>query len=103
MTELDEVCSLRDPLASRRHRHQTTGWRRGVECSRAISAWTRSNKAAGLPIQADATLSPDLESSREQFATCCRPRGNREGPTFHSVNIGRTESRPRVKVCAIGA
>src|SRR6516225_2158002 len=37
---------------------------------------------------------PNLKSSRERLATCCQPRGIREGPTFLPVSIGRTESRP---------
>ena len=40
-------------------------------------------------------LSPNLEASRELFATCrCRSHGNREVLSFHFVSIGRTESRP---------
>jgi len=39
-------------------------------------------------------LPTDPEASRERFATCHQPHGNREGPTFHFANIGRTESRP---------
>jgi hypothetical protein len=37
----------------------------------------------------------DPEASRERFAICCRQsHGNREGPTFLPVSIGRRESRP---------
>ena len=36
----------------------------------------------------------DPEASRERFATCPQPSGNREGPTSLSVSIGRRESRP---------
>jgi hypothetical protein len=40
-------------------------------------------------------LPADPEASRERFATSRRqPHENREGPTFHPVSIGRTESRP---------
>ena len=53
---------------------------RGVVVS--VAFWTEAN------------LSTDLESSRERFATCCQPHGNREGPTCLSASIGRTESRP---------
>jgi hypothetical protein len=50
-------------------------------------------KLIGRRSSIGANLSPDLEASRERFATC-RPHGNREGLTFHSGSIGRTESRP---------
>src|SRR6516165_9947384 len=40
-------------------------------------------------------LPTDPEANRERFATSRRqPHGNREGPTFLSVSIGRRESRP---------
>src|SRR5262249_42411717 len=42
----------------------------------------------------EASLSTDLEASRERLATCCQPLGNREGPTCLSVSIERRESRP---------
>jgi hypothetical protein len=42
-------------------------------------------------------LSTDPVSSRERFATCRQPHGNREGPTFLSVSIGRRESRPLLR------
>ena len=39
-------------------------------------------------------LPTDPEASRERFATCRQPDGNREGPIFLSVSTGRRESRP---------
>src|SRR5215472_3062438 len=42
----------------------------------------------------EASLSTDLQASRERLATCCQLRGNREGPTFLPVSTGRTESHP---------
>src|SRR5215831_19120126 len=49
---------------------------------------------AAIPVQDSPTLSTNPEASRERFATCRQPDGNREGPTFLSVSIGRRESRP---------
>src|SRR5262249_41869314 len=41
------------------------------------------------------SLPTDPVASRERFATSRRqPHENREGRTFHPVNIGRRESRP---------
>jgi len=40
----------------------------------------------------DTNLATDLEASRERLATCCQLPGNREGPTFLAVSIGRRES-----------
>jgi len=57
----------------------------GTRCYEVAGAW---------PSWIEANLATDLESSRERLATCCQPLGNREGPTFLSVSIGRTESRP---------
>ena len=37
-------------------------------------------------------LPTDPEASRERFATCHQPDGNREGSTFLSVSTGRRET-----------
>jgi hypothetical protein len=37
-------------------------------------------------------LPTDPEASRERFATCRQSHGNREGPTFLSVSVGRREA-----------
>ena len=63
--------------------------------SAAVRAMAVLREAAGATsLNWQATLPIDPEASRERFATCRQPHGNREGPTFLSVGIGRKESRP---------
>jgi hypothetical protein len=60
-----------------------------------------SNIWAGRPIlAAEANLSPNPEASREQFATCRPPHGNREGPTFHSKY--RKNRKPPIMMASSG-
>ena len=63
--------------------------------SSAAARWrSRGATTNRAELSVAANLATDLEASRERLATCCQPRGNREGPTCLSVSIGRRESRP---------
>jgi hypothetical protein len=53
---------------------------------------TKKKSAFCLARMGEPNLPTDPEASRERFATC--RHGNREGPIFLSVSIGRRESRP---------
>jgi hypothetical protein len=64
----------------------------GKAIAGSVAIWWRGGRGV---VSVGVNLSPNLEASRERFATCrCRSHGNREGLSFHFVTIGRTESRP---------
>ena len=67
--------------------------------SPAVRSKPPSVRSKAITLSLEANLATDLEASREQFATCCQPHGNREGPTFLPVSIGRRESRPSCWQC----
>src|SRR5689334_1302182 len=67
-------------------------WGDGEAIAGSVAIWWRGGRGV---VSVGVNLSPNLEASRERFATCrCRSHGNREVLSFRFVSIGRTESRP---------
>jgi hypothetical protein len=72
------------PASPRQKKAGVHGQRRSIR--RKLLAQPNNRRRTNLPT--------GLEASRERFATCCQPHGNREGRNFLLVSIGRRESLP---------
>jgi hypothetical protein len=64
-------------------------WGDGEAIAGSVAIWWRGGRGV---VSVGVNLSPNLEASRERFATCrCRSHGNQEVLSFQALTVGQAE------------